>query len=527
MIENLRKYPGVILAALVAVFIGFLFMDSQSFFQGGSKNSLKVNGKSYNSDEVSKLGSRSQQLAMQQSSYQSMDMYQFVLGLSGDKQDDGQTFFKNRIILRQAAKDFGIQPSEKEIDSFIQEKTIFVDQQTSKFDNQKYKEFLEKGIGKLGMGENDYRDIIKDVLSYQKISALLGSSIEPNLKAIKLANQASTQKVTASYITLNLSDYTAKQNPAEADIKAFWKERKDSFMTEARRKFTYVIASPKYPAGAEKKPVVPVAAKPGDPVPEPSAADKEITINRNKADKETAGLIDDFIDELDQTNGGIFEQKSKQLNWIVKSSDLFSATTIPDSLLRLTPRRTDKTVEKFLFDFKTTNEPTSKFTGALPIAEADWLMARLDGEEAPRIKTFEEAKEEARRMLVEEKAREALGKVAEETHKKIKERLATGKSFTDITKELGLVVKSIGPLGNQEQPDGHPSASNIFASSQFTNLNSLTEIVRNVDSQEIVFVEKREVVKDPNEDQAIKTNADQMKNQVSMMTFKAWLDTQN
>jgi hypothetical protein len=534
MIENLRKYPGVIIAALVAVFIGFLLMDSERFFRQSGANSISVNDVSYDINEFRRLGPSSRKLAEQLSSYQSLDLYRFVNALVDTKStsEDAmeKSFFVNRLLLQQAGRDFGIQPGDAEIQAFVRERSVFADSDPTKptsatksFNQERYQNFVMNGLGKSGLSEADLFLLVKDFLTYEKLQSLLGGAIAVNSDDVKQNYQAMQQKIAATYVTLPLADFTAKQQPSEDQLKEYWEIRKDSFKTETRRKFSYVIGTPKYPQGAEKAPETPKPAKEGDPAPEPSAEDKAILEKRRKAELEVASKMDDLLAAIESSKGGEFENAAKKEGWEIRVTDLFTASTLPDVLLPLTPRKTNKTLTDLLFDLKTTSDPISKFTSSFPVGAADWFIARLDAEEESRVKTFEEAKEEVSKQWIEEKGKEALKAAAEELKKKIEDSIKGGKSFADACKEAGHTTQSIGPIRNGETPAGHTDAPSIYTASQYVNPGNLTEIINTDQGAVIAIVDKREIEKDPNTESMLMGGVNRYQEQMRVMAFQSWL----
>ncbi len=532
MIENLRKYPGVIIAALVAVFIGFLLMDSERFFRQSGANSISVNDVSYDINEFRRIGPSSRKLAEQLSSYQSLDLYRFVNALTDTKSttEDAmeKSFFVNRLFLQEAGREFGIQPGDAEIQAYVRERSVFTDsdptsRSVKKFNQESYQNFIMNGLGKSGLTEADLFLLIKDFLTYEKLQTLLGGAIEVSPDAVKQSYQAMSQKIAATYVSLPLVDFTAKQKPTDEQLKEYWEIRKDSFKTETRRKFSYVIGKPQYPQGAEKAPEPPKPAKQGDPAPEPSAEDKAILEKRRKAELDVAAKMDDILAAIETSKGGDFENTVKKEGWEIRVTDLFTASTVPDTLLPLTPRKTSKTLTQLLFDLKTTSDPISKFTSSFPVGDADWFIARLDAEEESRVKSFEEAKEEVTKQWVEEKGKEALKAAAEDLKKKIEEAVKGGKSFADAAKDAGQTTSSVGPIRNGENPAGKPEASAIFTAAQYVNPGSLTEIINTDKGAVIAVVDKREIEKDPNTESMIMGGLSRYQEQMRVMAFQSWL----
>jgi hypothetical protein len=538
MIENLRKYPGVIIAALVAVFIGFLLMDSERFFRRSGASAITVNGVSYDFNEFQRIGPNSRRLAEQLSSYQSLDMYRFSMALVDQKSTSAdaaeKSFFVNRLLLQQAGREFGILPGDAEIQQFIRERSAFADSDPTnpaapkEFNQERYQTFILNGLGKSGLSEADLFHLVRDFLTYEKLQSLLGMAVEVNPDDVKQFYQSMQQKVSATYLTLPLDQFTAKLQPTEEELKEYWEVRKDSYKTETRRKFSYVIGTPKYPEGAEKAPEPPKPAKEGEPIPEPSDADKKILDLRRKAELQVASDMDDLLAEIESSKGGEYENAVKKTGWEIRVTDLFTKSTMPEVLKVLTPRKTDKTLDHLLFeDLQVTTDPISKFSKSFPVGTADWFMARLDAEEESRVKTFEEAKEEVTKQWIDEKGKEALKTAADELKKKIEEAMKGGKSFADAAKDAGLTTASVESIRSGETPSGKPEAPAIYTAAQYLNPGALTEIVNTDKGAVIAVVDKREIEKDPNFETLISSGVSRFKDQAQLTAFQAWLAERN
>lgn len=532
MIENLRKYPGVIIAALVAVFIGFLLMDTERFFRQSGVGSIEIDGVTYDYNEFQRIGPSSLKLAQQLSSYQSMDLYRFVMALSDPKANSPEaaerSFFGNRLFLRKAAQEFGIHPGDEEVQTFLRERSVFADSDptnpsSKKFNQENYQNFVMNSLGKSGMTEADLIALVRDMLALEKIQQVLGLATEVKAADIKTNFQAMSQKISLSYISLPLADYTKSLNPSEDELKSFWELRKEKYRTDVRRKFSYIIASPTYPKGAEKAPEAPKPAKEGEPAPEMSDADKKILEQRRKAERDVAAKMDDFLADLEETKGADYENLAKKYGWSITTTDFMTFSSIPEALLKLTPRKTNKTLQQLLFDTKTTSDPLSKISSSFPVGEADWFIARLDAEEESREKTFAEAKEQAKSEWIEEKGRSAMEAAAVDMKKKMEEALKAKTPFAKAAADLKLQVKSLANIKNGETPAGQSEAPLLFSAAQYTNPGALTDLVKGNDATYIALVEKREVEKDPSFDAMMSTGLSRYQDQMNLTAFQAWL----
>ena len=180
-------------------------------------------------------------------------LYQFLMSLStgATSQDDAaEKFFIGRMIIRQAKEEFGVYPGEEEISAYIRGLRAFADKD-GKFSEENYRNFVEKGIGRLGMTETDLRDLASDVLASKKINAIVGSGLGVNRDIVARNLALENQQIDGEIARLEIDPFEAKIQPTDEEIKKYWETIQDSFTTEPLRKFTYIIATPDMPADAD------------------------------------------------------------------------------------------------------------------------------------------------------------------------------------------------------------------------------------------------------------------------------------
>lgn len=543
MIENIRKFKGLIIVGLALVIFALVIgIKDDLFRRGGSgRGIIKVAGRTYDDQEFQHLGSGAFELATSLARSGDFGLYQFIMGLSTgatSERDAPEKFFIGRMILRDAKKSFGVYPGDEEISAYIRGMRAFADKD-GKFNEETYRNFVEKGIGRLGMTEGDLRDLASDVLASKKINSIVGSGLGVNRDIVAQNLAIDNQQITGEVARMSIDPFSAKIQPTDEEIKKYWENIQDSFTTEPLRKFTYIIATPEMPADPdaaadkkdEKDSLADAAAT--DEAKKKKEAEKakkaaELAEARRKKQVETDSLVDDFTFNLEQQKGEGFEELAKTNKWEVKTTQLFSRTKAPKELdvnLRSSSRG-GKAVDE-LFRIEVTTDPMSKISQPIAIGENQWLVARLDGEEKSRPKTFEEAKEEARAQYISEKAAEAMKAAATEAVTKIKASLAAGKSFADAAKEAGLTeVKEVSKVTSTYTPDAATEPKNLFESSKNVDPGSLADVITESDRTFIVHVTKREVVKEENAaarlDSEVKRSADQNE----MIAFAGWIAAQ-
>jgi predicted protein tyrosine phosphatase len=537
MIENLRKYPGVIVAALVAVCLGFLLMDSQNFFRSASEKAITVDGYTYNHSEFRRLGQSSMQLlprVSQQSGYMAMFALMGKAATSSDREDlAAKNFFVNRMLVRKAGKTLGLIPSKEAIATYLQEESSFAqpsptDMGKKVFNSELYQNFIKNGLGQYSMSERDFLDLVRDLITYEKINELLGESIEVNRDAARAETLADAQKIDVQFIEYKMADYEPKQSPTEEEVKAFWELKKDAYKTDTRRRFSYLLLTPQYPAGAEKAPEPPKPAKPGEAAPEPSAADKEITKKRKEAENIVADRLDAFLEDLEQRPGSdvaALASEAKFGDW--KTTDFFHTNNIPDDLLKISLRAGEqKNMNQLLFGSKITSDPLSKIL-YITTASEEQLLIKIDAEEATRVKTYEEAKVEAKLDLIKENAIKQMKEEAETARKSLAEAITAGKSFADAAKEAKLTTTAAKELTKSATMPNQPHAKALFDAARLAKPAMILEKTKpSGESELVIFVEKRVVVQDPSREDSITGSVTQNKSSMERSLFDAWIEEQ-
>jgi hypothetical protein len=514
MIENLRKYTGLMIVVFVILFISFFFLDSSSVRNMSSGRAmLKIAGRTYDDKELQNLGKNSLQLAYGLAGSGDFEFIQFASLLSNGEQSDQapEKFFIGRMILRQAKEEFGVYPGDDEITAYLRTLKVFAGPD-QKFNAESYRNFVEKGMGRLGMTEKDLRDLTSDVLAFKKINAIVGAGLTVDRDSVTKNLALQNQQITGELAKLELAPFEEKLQPSEDEIRKFWENIQDSFTTEPLRKFTYIVIAPDPITEAKTEADAPESladAAASDEVKKAAAKKKEEERAKAAAANAEArrtnqlaldGKVDDFLFNLEQQKGAGFEELAKANGWEIKTTELFTRANPPKELdLDLRSSSSGGKTADQLFKVDVTSDPFSKISSAIAVGENQWVVARLDGEEKSRAKTFEEARAEARAQYISEKAAKALKAAATENITKIKTLLAAGKSFADAAKEVGIPeTKAFTAITSTYRPDGASEPQNLFEASRYVDPGTIAEVITESERAFILYVAKREVVKEAN-----------------------------
>jgi peptidyl-prolyl cis-trans isomerase D len=531
MIENLRKYTVLIIILFVLVIIGFVLMDTNKMSESsGGIPVLKIAGSTYTDGDLLKNGSSAYELTVALFQAGDYQVYGFLNMLSGNDPagDAKEAFFINRMLLRSAQKEFGIYPSEEEIDGMIRKFRAFTSPDGA-FSQEQYRTFIERGLGRLGLVEADIRDLASDMLIHRKLTEILGSGLTTDRAIIAKQVAIDGQRIDAKLARIDIAPIQAKISATDDEIKTYWETVQDAFKTDEKRRFTYFIAKPNLPA--EPAEIAPLAADANDAAKAEHAkkgADRDAAIAEGKrlARLEIGKKVDDLLYKLETQEKLDFKTLAKEDGFQLQTTELISQSEAPAELqAQIRGSRTQGTAASALFRVNLTSDPASKITD-LAIGENDWLVAYVDATEPSRVKTFDEAKEAARKQWTAEQAAAAFTKAAAESHEKIKAALAEGKSFADAAKSAGIEsdIVSLTEISQSTKPDVTKSPSRLFESTKYTAPGTLAEPEIEADRAFIIFVEKREFVKDADTEQSIDSLVNRETESNRINAFVTWLN---
>ncbi len=532
MIENLRKYTGLIIVLFVLVIIGFIFMDTSAMRQqGGGSPYLKVAGRSYTDKEFRTLGSSSYELAQGLAQAGDFDLYSFLFTLTGNPQSQEQAeenFFSNRIILQKAKEEFGIYPGEDEISSRIRQLRAFTGPDGG-FSQDRYRDFVEKGIGRLGLTEKDIRSLISDVIAQQKLTEILGSGLTTPSAMIERQGLLQGQQIAAKLAMIPIEPIEKSIEVSEDEVRTYWETVRDAFKTPEKRKFSYFTAEPQLPS---ELPAIADLAEDADDAAK--AAYEEAVNSRNAENAETKRLarlaadekVDDFLFQLETRKNADFNKLATEAGWTVKTTELLSPQELPEDLkTSLRASSSEGTVADELFQQTVTDDPFSKLSPAFAIGENQWLVAKIDGIEASRTMTFDEAKNDASARLLAEKSRTALREKAQESMEKMKAAIADGKTFSEaaLAADIQTPITTLSEITSSFQPDPETAPEGLFKSLQYVSPGEIADPIIERERAFIALVESREVIKSEEITKAIETQIENSAERNQIAIFSSWL----
>lgn len=261
MIENIRKYTGLMIVVLVLLFIGLVFLESSASNLTSGAPAMEVAGRKISQKEFARHSTNTLQVPSrmgqsmipqeaQQNPLTSLLFNPFTFTsqqLLGNvnttlAEDSPERFLANRIAIQKAGLEYGATPGPAEVESFI-EYVLFADADGG-FDQVAYDDFIKERIGSLGIGTRGFNEYIRDLLTAGNLATIISGDIEPDSKVVEALYRNRKQVINAQQISLESSKYMPAQEPTEEEIKEYWEGHQDKYNTDERRKISYVMFEP-------------------------------------------------------------------------------------------------------------------------------------------------------------------------------------------------------------------------------------------------------------------------------------------
>lgn len=267
MIENIRKYTGLMIVVLVLLFVGLVFLGDNVGNTFAGKPVMEVDGKSISRKDFQRNAVDVQNIATQipnldplpresrilASRYLGEEIIDNPYVLPGNiiqqmgmflQPSDGlpDRFLANRLAVQKAGIEYGVTPSDDEVESFV-ENVLFADEKGN-FNQEASASFFDKTAGKLGIGTRGFNEYIRDLMTAQNLSKLIGGGIAPEMETVRSLYDSAKQSVSVKQISLDAMTYETEINPTEEEIKAHYETNKSTYNSEEQRRISYLFVEP-------------------------------------------------------------------------------------------------------------------------------------------------------------------------------------------------------------------------------------------------------------------------------------------
>jgi|GEM_PF-2473782 len=543
MIENMRKYTGLMVVVLVLLAAGLILtMGNFNANSGGRAKVTEVYGEGIDQIEYRKMGFNSlsviKQLRDPSLSAYAMDMiynqrldWRVMMGFyqTGSSSQEVQRFVTRRIVIAKTAAEYGIYPSTEQAKKHIKEQ-IFA--QGGNFSAEKYQTFM-KQIGSSGMQEEDFVNLVAESLVYDRLKGLVSSGLQTPNSLTDRSIKFQQQTLDLTTVAIDIDRYKKDIKPTEEEISAYWKENDFKYLTDREIRISYLVEKPAY---SSPRPVAPVRApettdeefKKTDEAYQKELVKWELEVEK-PADRSIAAILDDLAYKVDDSEGLKFDEEVANAKLKINSTGLFSAKNVPDGL-KLLNSKDGQSIADLVFQIKISESLKYRIPAPIKLEGNGWFYVRYDEEVMPTTKSYEQAKELAKADYTQEKANTAMLADVKNIKEKLAKTIADGSTAEEAAKINNLKADvrtgvKYDNLGKDERGGVVASEYEIFENGTITNNQSFSE--KNVEEASqvtLVYLNKREVV---NTAEAVDTRLRIQKARSEMLqdsVFRAWMD---
>ncbi|MEZ7956067.1 MAG: SurA N-terminal domain-containing protein [Rubritalea sp.] len=543
MIENMRKYTGLMVVVLVLLAAGLILtMGNFNANSGGRAKVTEVYGEGIDQIQYRKMGFNSlnviKQLRDPGLTAYAMDMifnqrldWRMMMGFyqTGSNSEEVQKFVTRRIVIAKTAAEYGIYPSTAQAKKHIKEQ-IFA--QGGNFNAESYQNFM-KEIGSSGLQEEDFVNLVAESLVYDRLKNLVSSGLQTPNRLTDRSIKFQQQTLDLTTVAIDIDRYKKELKPTEEEIEDYWKENDFKYLTDRQIRISYLVEMPVY---ATPRPVAPVRAaeakdeefKKLDDAFQKELAKWELEVEK-PADKLSAQTLYDLSYKVDDTEGENFTAEVASAKLKLTSTELFSAKNVADEL-KLLDTKDGVSIADLIFQIKISESLKYRIPAPIKLAGNGWFYVRYDEEVMPVTKSYEEAKELAKTDYIQENAHTAMLADVQNIKDKLAKSITGGASAEEAAQINNLKANirtgmRYDNLGKDERGGVVGSEYEIFENGTITDNKSFSE--KNVEEKNqvtLVYLNKREVV---NTAEVVDTRLRIQKARSEMLqdsVFRAWMN---
>jgi hypothetical protein len=374
------------------------------------------------------------------------------------------------LLQNYAAEDMGIAVGDKEISEYL--KTVPAFQTAGKFDAAKYDLYLKNNLKPAYLTQSDLKDAVQRMLQVQALRKSISDNVIVPDVEIKEVFMSDMQTVDAKILKFNAADYAKGLTFKDEQLQRYYKSNKDNYKTSPGvrgkivtftfdsfkkdalaqvtekdmlkyyedNKFRYTL-----PADPKKKDV----KKKSQPEPPKYKKFEEVKgeIKKTLADKKAEELAlaksQKFADNVAILASDVFYDISDKDKAKIRCMEIFKTASakeklkIADSGWLSLEGNQGKGFSKETALIKAMNELLADNPVSEPVkGEKGFFVAILDDKKSSESKSFEKAKEDVRKDLIDSKALVLAREDARKKALEIGELLDKKVKLADIEKKL-------------------------------------------------------------------------------------------
>jgi hypothetical protein len=467
MMKLLRRHKDwlMIVIAILAIPFVFYFVQRPDYGAIGRGDVGKIYGRKLTQVEIdanARIGGLAQALGMSDL-WSTLSLNQ--LGNAGYGE-----FAIKLIVLRHEADRLGLRPSPTEIADVVRKLPAF--QGESGFDMNKFSDFVQHGLGPMGLGEEHIEQLVRDELCMNEIKKLLAAGISISKGELDENFQRGYDKFYVSVIRFRSGDFDKDIKVNDEDVQKYYDAHKAELKSDEKRKVQFVQLG----LTDEQKKLT---------------GKERIEVLQKLSDRAT-----DFTQALLE-KGADFKQATGKFELPVHETSEFTAAA-PDPQLKTDPR-----LGAAAFKLSA-QEPNSD-----PVQVADgFYILHLTAITEARPLTLEEAKPKIVDALKKSKAREVMSTKGAELANQVREATKSGQPLEATVQKASVKLEKVPSFAlieekktkpeDKEQKNEPPDLAAIKDAVAFLNPGEISDFSPSGNDGFIAILEKREPSADSN-----------------------------
>lgn len=497
MLEFFRKYSAFAFIVLIILFIGLVFMVDGvgKSGMGSGPKLMSLNGRAYTHSEVEREGADylNMLFGLRDAGHvgdgQLVGPYMFAVANFNQRMRsaaDAPSFLANRLVLQDLAEKYGVIPSQELIEKTITEKLFLNSEQ--KFDQAGYDKFIERRVKRYGMGVKDLNTLVGEILSVEKLMGIVGEGYMMDESLLRRNAHIIEQTMSYEQFSFPMDKIKDTITVTEEEIKAYWEENENRYLTDPQVKVEYVITD----AGIAKLQADHKKAEIEKAKAEGKTEEEIAKLDTTLPDDQKTDLINAAAMKVDnlfvqtQNDGGgkFFEKNAKELGLEVKTTEFFTAASAPADFKTPSQSGTPASIATQLSLDPDSMDSVSDF---FTLGEGRYLIFRaLERIEAQPL-AFEDAKDKAKADLISQKLSESMETQTEGLRNQLVEAAKAGKAI-EKAKEMGMEYAKRENLKINDRIDGEVEAAQIFIGATEVKVNEFSEPMVQEISKRVTFV---------------------------------------
>lgn len=397
-----------------------------------------------------------------------LGMFSFLQSMIAGANSENEAYAEftwNRLILHHEAERLGIHPDANQIAGVVKNLRPFLG--NAGFDINKYNEFSQNVLPSLGFTDAEIEELASDQLSIDRLKELLGAGVQISEAESKENYERAYGKLDVVVARLHSDELAKEIKISDDDIAKYYDGHKAALNTEEKRKVNFVT----FALSDEQKKLT------GKP--------------RVEALQKLADQANDF-DQALLEKGAQFEQVAAKFQLPIQTTGDFTQIA-PDPLLKGNAQLTAAAFQL------TPQDPNSD---AVQVADGFYVL-HLNGIDAAKPLTLEEAKSKIVAAIRSERLQELLSTKGAEAAEKIRAALKSGASADAAIQQAGLAAEKIPPFAladsstpktepGKPAPPVTPDLRIIKGTAAEMNPGEVSELIPSEKGGLIAILEKRE-----------------------------------